>query len=75
MMAVPVDLDPAFRPAKPVALFEGRFHRPEAAFASYDVTTDDGHFVMVQETEEGTQIHVILNWFEELKARMPLRQP
>jgi hypothetical protein len=33
---------------------------------------DGEHFVMHQEVESGgTQIHVALNWFEELKARVP----
>ena len=33
---------------------------------------DDQHLVMLQDVESGpTQIHVVLNWFEELKARVP----
>ena len=72
MMAVSVDLDPAFRLGKSRVLFEGDFQRRDAGFARYDVTPDDQHFVMVLDVESGpTQIHVVQNWFEELKARVP----
>ncbi len=44
------------------------------AGANYDVTPDGQRFVMVQargQQEEATQINVVLNWFEELKQRVP----
>ena len=46
--------------------------------ANYDVSPSDDRFVMVQDAEsedaavdEPLQIHVVLNWFAELRARVP----
>ena len=37
-----------------------------------DGTPDGQQFLMVKPSEqEATQIHVVLNWFEELKRRVP----
>jgi hypothetical protein len=72
MMAVRIKTETAFRAGKPRVLFEGEFHRPEISFPQYDVTADDQKFVMIQDIETWpTQIHVVQNWFEELKARVP----
>ena len=41
---------------------------------NYDVTSDGQRFVMIQVGEQdsaATQINVVLNWFEELKQRVP----
>jgi hypothetical protein len=41
---------------------------------NYDVTTDGQHFLMLKPSEQeqkATQINVVLNWFEELKRRVP----
>jgi len=65
MMAVAVETEPTFRAGKPALLFEGQF------LARYDVSLDGERFVMVQEAEHSTQIHVVQNWFEELKQRVP----
>jgi serine/threonine-protein kinase len=70
MMAVPVETEPAFRPGKPALLFTGEFLEPEATpHARYDVAPGD-RFVMIQQ-EPRTQIHVVLNWHQELKERVP----
>ena len=46
-----------------------------ASLANYDVAPDGQRFLMIQPTEQraeaATQINVVLNWFEELKARVP----
>jgi hypothetical protein len=41
---------------------------------NYDVTPDGQRFLMIKATEEEVagQINVILNWFEELKERVPV---
>jgi hypothetical protein len=38
---------------------------------NYDVTPDGGSFVMIRKVEEfvSPQIHVVLNWFEELQQK------
>jgi hypothetical protein len=44
--------------------------------ANYDVSPDGQRFLMLKGGEEqqaATQIHVVLNWFEELKRRVPTR--
>ncbi len=76
MMVVDVNYDSGFAPGKPRRLFEmqGRFataHGPLRSH-SFDITPD-GDFVMIQwaKPEPITQIHVVLNWFEELKQRVP----
>jgi len=37
----------------------------------YDISPDGQRFVMVKEEGRETQIHVVLNWFEELKRLVP----
>ncbi len=49
-----------------------------APFPVYDLTADSQRFVMVQQAAitdseaEPTQINIVLNWFEELKERVPV---
>jgi len=63
---------PTFGAGTPRLLFEGSYQRSSGGSAFYDVTPDGQRFVMVQAQETGsTQIHVILNWFEELKRLVP----
>jgi len=72
MMVVEVETEPAFRAGKPTKLFEQNFADPGSNLAEYDVAPDGKHFVMIQDVSSGpTQIHVVLNWFEELNARVP----
>jgi hypothetical protein len=44
-------------------------------FANYDVSRDGQRFLMLKPSEQAqaapTQINVVLNWFEELKRRVP----
>ena len=42
--------------------------------ANYNITPDGQRFVMIQvdaQDSEASQINVVLNWFEELKQRVP----
>jgi Tol biopolymer transport system component len=79
LMAVTVSTEPPFRATAPQALFPDAFERPQGpAHTSYDVAPD-GRFLMLQssqvsrETERtgSTQLHVVQNWFEELKRLVP----
>jgi dipeptidyl aminopeptidase/acylaminoacyl peptidase len=49
----------------------------DVLFRAWDLTPDGQHFVRVLETDldDSLQppIHVVMNWFEELKARLPAR--
>ena len=75
MMRVAVETDPAFVQGVPEVLFEGAYYYGTGR--SYDVAPD-GRFLMLKAGAEGdapppsTQIEVVVNWFEELKARVPV---
>ena len=70
MMAVSIETEPVFQAGKPTLLFEGNFSGSGIWVAQYDVAPDGREFLMIQE-EPKTQIHVVQNWFEELKERVP----
>ena len=72
MMAVEIETLTAFVHHAPRVLFEGNYLSLPAA--DYDVAPDDQRFLMIQSVEPEqppTQINLILNWFEELKQRVP----
>jgi Tol biopolymer transport system component len=70
MMAVEVQTSPTFRAGTPKMLFEST----NSSF--YDVSPDGRRFVMVKPsapTQSSTnEVHVVLNWAEELRRRVPL---
>jgi serine/threonine protein kinase/Tol biopolymer transport system component len=62
MMSALVQLQPVFRAAKPVELFDRRFDRG-AGVASYDVSPDGKTFLMVRsQYQNPTEIRVIIGW-------------
>ena len=76
MMSVSIDRGPPFTSGRPDVLFDGpyMFGDPTAGSSRlYDVHPD-GRFLMVQNLAEDarTQVTVVLNWFEELKERVPI---
>ncbi len=75
MMAVDVTTQLSFSVGKPRMLFEGQFVPAPATFPNYDVSADGERFLMLKPSESAgeapTQINVVLNWFEELKRRVP----
>ena len=80
LVAVPVSTSPSFSRGTPVVLFETTNFLGGAGAApgrTYDVAPD-GRFVMVKtagdavEQTQAPQITVVLDWFEELKARVPV---
>jgi eukaryotic-like serine/threonine-protein kinase len=76
MMAVDIVSQPNFAAGKPRTLFEGQYELSPATSPNYDVSPDGQRFLMLKsaaETGESapTQINVVLNWFEELKRRVP----
>ena len=67
MMVVDIQTEPTFKAGTPRLLFEGQF-------GAWDVAPDGQRFLMVQSVEPEqppTKIHLILNWFEELKEQVP----
>jgi Tol biopolymer transport system component len=69
---------PIFSAGTPRKLFEGPYVTTGIAITNYDVTADGQRFLMIkpvaQQGAAATQIHVVLNWFEELKRRVPSGQ-
>jgi eukaryotic-like serine/threonine-protein kinase len=79
MMATEIATHPRFSASKPNVLFAGQFQPSPSPVptANYDVSPDGRRFLMLKSDEpEGaaTQINVVLNWFEELKQRVPTRK-
>jgi Tol biopolymer transport system component len=77
MWALPVTLQPAFRPGVAARLFGGEPYLGRGRLMSgrtYDLSPDGRRFLMIrQETDaEGApSLIVVLNWFEELKRAVP----
>ncbi len=75
MMAVDVIAQPSFSVGKPRMLFEGQYQPSPYVYENYDVSPDGQRFLMLKPVESGaaapTQINVVLNWFEELKQKVP----
>ncbi len=75
MMAVDVAAQASFAAGKPHMLFEGPYAPTPATFPNYDVSLDGQRFLMLKPVEQAraapTQINVVLNWFEELKQKVP----
>jgi len=76
MMAVEIATQPGFTAGKPRVLFEGQYRPSPATFPNYDVSPDGQRFLMLRPVEQAqaapTQINVVLNWFEELKQKVPV---
>jgi len=76
MMVASIQTSPVFRSSRPRELFEGPYLSGleiAAIATSYDMAPDGEHFLMIEggEEEGGNQLHLVLNWFEELKLLAP----
>ena len=74
MMVVDIRAVPTFAAGRPKKLFEDE-NVWGAVTRNYDVTPDGKKFLMIREEnqplEAVTHIHLVLNWFEELKHLVP----
>ena len=74
-MVVPVTTETGFSVGTPETLVEGQFWDSRGR-SSYDVAPD-GRLVIIKraagtsENDTSPQIHVVINWFEELKRLVP----
>ena len=77
MMAVEVGTKSGFSAGKPRMLFEGPYLPTTDSAPYYDVSPDGQRFLMLKpvesQTSAPTQINVVLNWFEELKRKVPVK--
>jgi len=75
MMAVDVATQPTFAAGKSRMLFEGHYLPTPNYFQNYDVSSDGQRFLMLKPVEQAQaaprEIDVVLNWFEELKQKVP----
>jgi eukaryotic-like serine/threonine-protein kinase len=75
MIAVEITTQPGFAAGTPRMLFEGRYVTAPFPTTNYDVSRDGQRFLMLKPSEQEqaapTQINVVLNWFEELKQKVP----
>lgn len=75
MMTVAVETGPALNPARPQLLFDNptlEIVGEDGFGRNYDLSPDGDRFVMVQEPGPwAPRLNLWLNWFEELKTRVP----
>jgi hypothetical protein len=79
LMSVPMTAGPTFSAGKPSKLFD----LPNLSFGPpgrmYDASRDGKRFLMTQENSvageqsQSARLVIVLNWFEELKARVPTK--
>ena len=80
VIAVSVETEPTFETLKSVTLFRDRYvPASQPNYHPWDVHPDGKRFLMMKEstgdasTEESqhSRINIVLNWFEELKQKVP----
>jgi len=72
LMSVPFSVEPDFTPGSPRLVLEADFH--QSAGRSFDVSADGQRFLVnkpVMSGESAPPIHMVTNWFEELKRLAP----
>jgi hypothetical protein len=76
---VPVTTTPTFSFGDPVIITRPFLNAPPTMERTYDMSRD-GKRILGLRTDVGSdgrplapQVRVVLNWFEELKARVPLK--
>ena len=77
LMAVQVETDPTFDYQNPQELFEWQYSVNATARRNYDVSPDGQRFLAINSQIANDDsplptINVVLNWFEELKERVPV---
>jgi hypothetical protein len=68
---VTIATTPEVKAGKPEFLFEAKHTKLRSGRRSYDVTPDGQRFLMISGHDKqasATQIHVVLEWFEDLKG-------
>ena len=82
LTVVPVQTSPAFSAGNPAKLFDtAYFAGGGLSGRTYDVSPDGKRFLMIKDARDAdprsttapASIVVVLNWLEELKARLPLK--
>ena len=72
VFGVDISTRPALSASKPRLLFEGQYLRAIGSLPNWDISPDGQRFLMLKAIELNvTQVNVVLNWFEELKQKVP----
>ena len=73
MMTVAVQAEAALVVGNPQVLFEDNYDVEPDRHQNYDVSSDGQELVMIKSDDLAPrQLRVVLNWFEELKERVPV---
>jgi len=77
VLGVPVTMGTTFTAGIPELLFEGAYLPPAGVVRPYDLTLDGERFLMAKigaagDVGRSPELTVVLNWFEELKERVPV---
>ena len=86
VMAVSLKMDPTFKREAPKRLFHGPHYSSrlfafiDSEIGPWDISPDGKRFLMMKESEPTVfgsggprRINVVVNWFEELKQRVPIK--
>ena len=79
-MALAFELEPTFRPGIATKLFDMQPYFTALANRRIAVAPDGQRFLLLKDSNSGPnaditrapQVNVVLNWFEELKDRIPV---
>jgi serine/threonine-protein kinase len=71
---VPIQTAPTFSAGTPTRLFDTRYYASEAGHP-YDVSSDGQRFLMIKAAgiDQSPSMVVVLNWLEELKAKLAMK--
>ena len=83
-MTVGVETEPTFKPGNPKILFKGKYLFSTNGYIFWDISPDGKRFLLLKpnasagaapaEAGHRPKINIVLNWFEELKGRVPVGQ-
>jgi serine/threonine-protein kinase len=77
MMSAAVELSPTLKLGHVTKLFDWEKPSRGMSFWRYDISPIDGRFLITKlaaaRSDQSINISVVLNWFEELRERVPLR--
>jgi hypothetical protein len=71
VMDVDIATRPNFPAGAPKMLSQGPYDTLATSTPNYDVSSDGQRLMMLKPVEQPVQIDVVLNWFEELKQKVP----
>jgi len=75
VIAVSFTVKPAVTASVPRLLVEDHYQASAPGYTSYDTHPDGQRFVTIKPVapSSGQQIKLVLNWFEQLRQRVPVK--